>query len=94
MNCPVVQGDQEIQKGPDFRDDLQNQMNPDLGFPSVLWVHDYQGTQRCQDDLNRQRRLRVKIILTYTVNSAKLTAMTLECCGWLPGYCYVVANEF
>jgi len=77
MNFPVVQGDQELQKGPDFQDDLQLHKNPDLGFPSVLWVHDYQGTQGCQDDLNRHHRLTVKIIMTYAENSAKLTARTL-----------------
>lgn len=65
MYCPVVQGDQEVQKGPDFREDLQDHKNPDLGFPSVLWVHDYQGTQKCQGDLNRQPKITVKIILTY-----------------------------
>lgn len=64
MYCPVVQGDLEVQESPDLQEDRQDHKNPDLGFPSVLWVHGHQGTQRCLDDLNRKPKLAVIIILT------------------------------
>lgn len=81
MYCPVVQGDLEVQESPDFQEDLQDHKNPDLGFPSVLWVHGYQGTQCCLDDLNRKPRLAVIIILTQILDTRMLwmVARALQC---------------